>query len=142
VEDAVRFISGLNAGADDLPATRPVGEAVLALMRKPKLNSEEPLAGTFTVQPRWGAGEAFRSPCWRVAYKAGWGGAQAHIPWLGAQMGTVALPEGHTLAFAVAVHPYRQPSDDDPGTTPVPRAIALVLSSLRPVLEQAGACSR
>jgi hypothetical protein len=142
ITDAVRFVRGLAIGAPDLVGRPSISATVLRLMRKPKMNSEEPLAGTFTVAPDWGAGDAFSNRCWHLAYKAGWGGAQAHIPWLGAQIGTVTLPDIGSVAFAVAVHPYEQPPDDDPGQTTVPKAIALVLTALRHALEDSGVCAQ
>jgi hypothetical protein len=144
VSDAVLFVRGLLTGAADAPGTPSASKIVLRLMRKPKLVDEEPLAGALKAPPDWGAGEVFSEPCWHLAYKAGWGGAQAHVAWLGAQMGVLALREGHSIEFAVAVHPYVQPPDDDPGETDVPRATRLVLNALRAGVERAGlsACAR
>lgn len=141
IADAIDFMHSLEAGSEDLPGHPSVGRVVLGLMRQPKRPSREPLAGTLTAIPSWGAGEVFRSACWQLAYKGGWGGAQAHIPWLASQMGVVALPDGHTLTFAVAVHPYEQPIDDDPGHTTAPRGISEVLRSLRGSLSTPGGCS-
>jgi hypothetical protein len=140
INDAIHFVHGLQAGALDLSGHPSVGELLLRLMRLPKEPSDEPLAGHLTVAPTWGAGEVFSARCWDVAYKAGWGGAQAHIPWLASQIGTVALAGGHHVAFAVAVHPYTQPPDDDPGLTDAPRAISLVLGALRTYLEREQPC--
>lgn len=144
IVDAVRFVSGLVKGAADVRGDPSASEIVLRLMREPKLVDEEPMAGALKAPPDWGAGEVFSEPCWHLAYKAGWGGAQAHIAWLGAQMGVLALRGRRSIAFAVAVHPYVQPPDDDPGETDVPRATRHVLEVLRGALERSGlsACAR
>jgi hypothetical protein len=141
IDDAVLFMRALDAGLEN-PSGRPYpGSEVLAMMGREKQPSREPLAGTLTAPPSWGAGDVFRAACWHLAYKAGWGGAQAHIPWLGAQMGAVSLPGGARLSFAVAVHPFAQPIDDDPGHTVAPQGISRVLRALRGALLQVGACA-
>jgi hypothetical protein len=141
IADAIDFIHGLEAGTADLPEQPSVSRLVLNLMRDPKRPSREPSAGKLVATPSWGAGEVFASSCWRLAYKGGWGGAQAHIPWLATQMGAVGLPKGHTLAFVLAVHPYEQPIDDDPGHTTAPQGISHVLAALRRRLSALGGCA-
>jgi hypothetical protein len=141
IADAIDFIHGLEADTEDLPGQPSVSRVVLDLMRDPKRPSREPSAGKLVAAPSWGAGEVFASSCWRLAYKGGWGGAQAHIPWLASQMGAIGLPKGHTLAFVVAVHPYEQPVDDDPGHTTAPRGISHVLAALRRRLSALGGCA-
>jgi hypothetical protein len=134
IGDAVHFVHALSDGFDT-GAGRTASRIVLGLMHEPKLASVEPGAGDLLATPGWGAGQVFTAPCWRLAYKAGWGGAQAHIPWLGAQIGTISLPHRQTLQFAVAVHPYVQPPDDDPGRTTVPAGIVAMLTTLREQLQ-------
>lgn len=144
IGDAVRFVRGLVQGLDDVRGHPSVSDIVLRLMHEPKLIDEEPTTGPLKAAPNWGAGEVFSAPCWRLAYKAGWGGAQAHLAWLGAQMGVLKLREGHTIVFAVAVHPYDQPPNDDPGETDVPRATRLILKAVRGALDRSplSACAR
>ena len=140
IDDAIHFVHGLQAGALDVPGHPSISGRLLGLMRLTKEPSDEPLAGHLTAPPTWGAGDVFTARCWNVAYKAGWGGAQAHIPWLASQIGSVALAGGHHLDFAVAVHPYTQPPDDDPGLTDAPRGISLVLRTLRTYLQSEQLC--
>jgi hypothetical protein len=140
INDAVNFVYGLQTGALNVTGHASLGALVLELMRLRKEPSDEPAAGPLKVPPEWGAGDVFAAPCWNVAYKAGWGGAQAHIPWLASQIGTITLADGHHLAFAVAVHPYTQPPDDDPGLTDAPQAISLILGSLHTYLKSKQLC--
>jgi hypothetical protein len=140
IDDAIHFVHGLQTGVLDVSGHPSISARVLGLMRLTKEASDEPLAGHLTAPPTWGAGDVFAAPCWNVAYKAGWGGAQAHIPWLASQIGSVALAGGHQLDFAVAVHPYTQPPDDDPGLTDAPQAISLVLRALRAYLQGEQLC--
>jgi CubicO group peptidase (beta-lactamase class C family) len=140
INDAIHFVHGLQTGALNVSGQRSVAEMVLALMRLRKEPSDEPAAGPLKAPSEWGAGDVFAAPCWNIAYKAGWGGAQAHIPWLASQIGTVALADGHHLAFAIAVHPNAQPPDDDPGLTDAPQAISLVLGALRTYLQSEQLC--
>lgn len=141
IDDAIHFVHGLQVGALDVTGHPSISARLLGLMRLTKEPSDEPLAGQLTAPPTWGAGDVFAAPCWNVAYKAGWGGAQAHIPWLASQIGSVALAGGHHLDFAVAVHPHTQPPDDDPGLTDAPQGISLVLRALRTYLQSEQLCS-
>ncbi|HEY5197590.1 MAG TPA: hypothetical protein VIJ51_11260 [Solirubrobacteraceae bacterium] len=142
ITDAVRFARSLTVSTNAGTPAATASAKVLALMRHAKESSIEPGAGALTAPLDWGAGEAFSAPCWRVAWKAGWGGAAAHIPWLGSQLGVVTLPGGQPLAFAVAVHPYDQPPDDDPGLTTAPAGVTAMLSALRGALTSVGqSCS-
>lgn len=136
ISDAIRFIHGLSSDATANDASAAASKIILATMRRPKLAGIEPGASILTAPPDWGAGQAFSGHCWNLAYKAGWGGADAHIPWVGSQVGVVSLPDHQSLAFAVAVHPYRQPPNDDPGLTTVPAGITTMLSALRGELTQ------
>lgn len=136
-DDAVRFVHALRAGIYGAAAS---GE-ILRLMGADKLRSQEIGApATLSAAASWGAGEVFRSPCWRVAYKAGWGGSRQGS-FLAGQMGTVELPGGRWAAFSVMFHPAAQPATDDPGRAHADRVIERALTLLKGVLRREfGAC--
>jgi hypothetical protein len=127
IDSAVRFFHALRG-------QRALGSAasrkVLSLLQLPKKNSLEPGADRqLSAPPGWGAGTVFADRCWRLAYKGGWGGHDKGF--LAGQMGSVELPGGRWVAFAVMFHPYRQPPNDDPGAAGADVALATVLSSLK-----------
>lgn len=124
VEDAVRFVHALGDGAFGAL----LSERVLDLMRAPKLASREVHEGELTAPLDWGAGVAFAGL--DPAYKAGWGGTLTG-EFMAGQIALVDLPGGERLALAAMFHPEEQPSRDDPGITAAPRAIELVMRSLR-----------
>jgi hypothetical protein len=140
VRDAIRFVHALRGGtAFGVTAS----QKVLATLRLAKRNSQEPGAeAQLTAAPSWGAGATFGGSCWHLAYKAGWGG-HAQGRFLAGQIGTVDLPGGHWIAFAVMFHPTAQPPSDDPGLAHADTALASVLGSLKAQLRQQfkGACA-
>lgn len=129
IGDAIRFIDALGAGAYG----KAVTERVLAEMRVPKAASREVAPGELTAPIEWGAGHAFSGLA--PAYKAGWGGSQDGN-FLAGQIALVDLDRVGRLAIAVMFHPDVQPPTDDPGRTTAPRAIELVMSSVRRELEK------
>ena len=135
--DAVRFVHALRARIYGAPAS----DAVLRLMGEDKLRSQEiGAAARLTAAASWGAGEVFRSPCWRVAYKAGWGGSRQGS-FLAGQMGTVELPGGRWAAFSVMFQPTAQPATDDPGRAHADHVIERALTLVKRVLRrELGAC--
>jgi hypothetical protein len=140
VRDAVRFVHGLRGQAVFGAAA---SQKILATLRLPKRNSQEPGAeAQLTASPAWGAGTVFGAGCWRVAYKAGWGG-HAQGRFLAGQIGAVDLPGGRWIAFAVMFHPTTQPPSDDPGLAHADQALASVLGSLKQQLKQRfrGSCA-
>ncbi len=122
MSDAALFAHALGAGQYG----RAVTERVLAIMRMPKLRSREAPAGDFTPALDWGAGAALG--CGSPAYKAGWGGAAARS--FVAEQIAVFRRGSRTAAIAVAFAPAAQPAIDDPGLTPAPAAIELVMSRM------------
>jgi hypothetical protein len=140
VRDAIRFVHGLRGQTVFGTAA---SQTVLATLRLPKRNSQEPGAeAQLTAKPSWGAGTVFGARCWRVAYKAGWGG-HAQGRFLAGQIGAVDLPGGRWIAFAVMFHPTTQPPSDDPGLARADQALASVLGSLKQELKQRfrGSCA-
>jgi hypothetical protein len=122
MSDAARFAHALGAGEYGRAAT----DHLLAIMRAPKLRSREAPAADYTPALAWGAGTALG--CARPAYKAGWGGAQAHS-FVAEQI--AVLRNGKRVgAIAVAFAPTAQPPIDDPGLTPAPAAIELVMARM------------
>lgn len=112
-----------------------ISRRVLALMREPKLPSREVPVGELTAPLNWGAGNAFAG--FDPAYKAGWGGS-LNGNFLAGQIAVVGLPGGDHLAVAAMFHPDTQPSRDDPGITAAPRALELIMDSLRQEVESSG----
>jgi hypothetical protein len=140
VRDAIRFVHALRGGTA-FGAT--ASQKVLATLRLPKRNSQEPGAeAQLTAAPSWGAGAAFGASCWHLAYKAGWGG-HAQGRFLAGQIGAVDLPGGRWIAFAVMFHPTAQPPSDDPGLAHADQALDSVLGSLKVQLKQKfkGSCA-
>jgi hypothetical protein len=140
VRDAIRFIHALRART---VFGTTASDAVLAKLRLPKRNSQEPGAEQqLTAAPAWGAGTVFAAGCWKVAYKAGWGG-HAQGRFLAGQMGTVELPGGRWIAFAVMFHPTAQPPSDDPGVAKANTAVEAVLGALKAALRRqfGGSCA-
>jgi hypothetical protein len=133
VADAIRFIHALRQRTVYGPAS---SDAVLKTLRLAKRNSQEPGAEKqLTAAPGWGAGTVFSARCWQVAYKAGWGG-HTQGRFLAGQIGTVELPMGHWVAFAVMFHPSVQPPSDDPGLAHANVAVESVLGALKTALHQ------
>jgi hypothetical protein len=130
VADAVRFMQGLADGVYGKAVTR----RVLSELREPKRPSQEVLPDEYTAAPDWGAGRAFAG--WHPAYKAGWGGSE-HDAFLAGQIAVVEAPDGRRAELAVMFHPAAQPAEDDPGLTAAPRALELVMASLRRALADA-----
>ncbi|HET8863287.1 MAG TPA: hypothetical protein VFM94_08565 [Solirubrobacterales bacterium] len=124
IGDAIGFIDALGQGAYGEAVT----DRVLAEMRLPKATSREVAPGELTAPLDWGAGRAFAGL--EPAYKAGWGGSQDGN-FLAGQIALVDLDGVGRLAIAVAFHPDVQPPSDDPGRTPAPAAIELVMASVR-----------
>lgn len=139
ISDAVRFAHGLR---DERVFSKEISDRILGLMRAPKLASREPGADSRITAPlEWGAGSVFRSPCWHVAYKGGWGRNVA-VPFSAGQLGSVELANGRWAAFAVVFHPTVQPIDSDPGKALAPEALGAALAPLRRKLQKLfpGAC--
>jgi hypothetical protein len=128
VEDAVLLMRALAVDAYGAA----VSGRVLGLLREPKLPSREVPPGELTAPLGWGAGKAFAGLA--PAYKAGWGGVM-HGNFLAGQIALVRLRDGSQLAFAAMFHPNVEPPRDDPGVTPAPRAIELVMRTLRAAVE-------
>lgn len=124
VSDAVRFMNALASDAYG----EILSDRVLDLMRAPKLPSREVAEGELTAPLDWGAGSAFAGL--DPAYKAGWGGV-LNGDFMAGQIALVTLPNGRRLSVAAMFHPDAQPSRDDPGITAAPRAIEMVMRSLR-----------
>jgi hypothetical protein len=132
VTDAVRFAHAL---ADGLYGS--AGAEVLSTMSEPKELSEEPGA-TFTADPRWGAGLAFRD--YPLAYKAGWGGTRQGA-FLAGQFAIVTV-HGRRVAVAAMFHPRTEPQIDDPGETTAPLALEAVFMSVARTLPRLATTSK
>jgi hypothetical protein len=120
VDDAVRFAHALADGTFGVE-----GASVLLTMTKPKLLSQE-AGAVFTASPLWGAGTAFRR--YRIAYKAGWGGATRH-QFLAGQF-AVVYAKRRRAAVAAIFHPSVQPRIDDPGETTAPHALEAIFAAV------------
>ncbi|HEX8207434.1 MAG TPA: hypothetical protein VF587_15330 [Solirubrobacteraceae bacterium] len=118
IVDAVTFARALGARKFGAP-----GDRVLELLRREKLVSEEQKRTGFTVPADWGAGRALGP--WEPSYKAGWGGEHQR-EFMAAQIVTFPL-QGQQIAIAVAFHPDKQPTSDDPGSTTAPAAVERML---------------
>lgn len=144
---AVRFVQALRSGVYDRSVHAPGVLPVLApLLRHPKANSAEPAASDITADPSWGMGQAFARPCWRLAYKAGWGSGPT--PYLAGQVGWVELSGGHFAVISVFYRPnaaYQaraQARSDDPALVQAPAATAAMLAPIKTALTRiSGGCS-
>jgi hypothetical protein len=134
IADAVRFVRALAAGVYGKAVTK----RAVAEMRLPKAPSREVPAGELTAPIDWGAGRALAG--FASAYKAGWGGS-LNGDFLAGQIALVDL-SGGKLALAVTFRPNVQPPSDDPGRTAAPRAIELVMDSLRKGVRRAPETTR
>lgn len=129
--DAVRFANALASGRYG----DAVGNRVLDLMRRPKQPSRETPPGDYTAALDWGAGRALAG--FDPAFKAGWGGTLIDDFFV-SQMVVLDLPDGGTASLAIAFHPNVQPSKDDPGLTPGPDAVEVVVQAVGDELGRLG----
>jgi hypothetical protein len=127
VADAVRFAHALATGVYGRAVTR----RVLGLMRLPKERSQAVLPNEYTPALDWGAGRALHGL--NPAYKAGWGGVEQG-EFMAGQIVVLDHPSGEPSALAVMFHPAVQPPIDDPGRTPAPRGLELVMDSVAKTL--------
>jgi hypothetical protein len=130
IHQAVAFAHALEAGHYGA-----AGEAVLRLMRAPKLGALtgiEGATGDEIPNLQWGAGTAFRGL--EPAYKAGWGGS-AQRNFLAGQI-VVLSGANPPMALAAMFYPAREPATDNLGGTVAPIAIQRLFERVANGLQQ------
>lgn len=135
VRDAARF--GLALGDGTYP--RAIRRRILGLLRRPKLQSNDPYLTVPDVSSdlAWGAGIALRGL--HPAYKWGAGGSSGETPtFVVEQVIFATRADGRPVGIATTFEPPEpRPVRDDPGLTEAPRAFAGLLRPLARTLDLA-----